>query len=169
MGAAGGEFADEPMHWYRPIPTCNGPAPLSRGLVDEHEAMPTASFAARPRAMEAGSSLRHTRQALAETASAPNPRERPDEVAGVAVRNALQVVLVLRLGLPERACRRDFGDDLAGPEARGVDVGDGVFRHALLLVARVEDGRAVAQPTSLPWRLRVLGSWIWKKNSSSLR
>ena len=59
---------------------------------------------------------------------------RPREVAGVAVRVALQVVLVLRLGLPEVARGRHLGDDLARPQARGVDVGDGVQRDALLLV-----------------------------------
>ena len=40
---------------------------------------------------------------------------RPWEVAGVAVRVGLQVVLVLWLGLPERPRRGHFGDDLAGP------------------------------------------------------
>jgi hypothetical protein len=57
----------------------------------------------------------------------------------------LQVVLVLRLGLPEVTRGGHLGHHLAGPQARGVDVGDGVERHAALLVARVEDGRAVAQ------------------------
>nr|WP_236833508.1 hypothetical protein [Blastococcus sp. MG754427] len=65
-------------------------------------------------------------------------------VAGVAERDLLQVVLVLLLGLPEVAGRLDLGDDLPRPDARGVDVGDGVERDALLLVAGVEDRRAVA-------------------------
>ncbi len=67
----------------------------------------------------------------------------PREVAGVAVGVGLQVVLVLGLGLPERADRGDLGDDLAGPQAGGVDVGDGVLRDLLLLVAGVEDRRSV--------------------------
>ena len=41
---------------------------------------------------------------------------RPREVAGVAVRIALEVVLVLGLGFPEVACRRHLGDHLAGPQ-----------------------------------------------------
>src|SRR3954454_4919113 len=68
----------------------------------------------------------------------------PHEVAGVAVGDLLQVVLVLLLGLPEVARGLDLGDDLAGPQTRGVDVGDSVLGDALLLVAGVEDRRAVA-------------------------
>src|SRR5262249_30575957 len=65
-----------------------------------------------------------------------------DVVAGVAVGVALQVVLVLGFGFPERSGRGDFGDHLAGPQARSVHVGDGVFGDLLLLVAGVEDGGA---------------------------
>ena len=53
---------------------------------------------------------------------------------------------MFRLGLPERAGRRHFGDHLAGPQARGVDIGDGVLGDRLLLIAGVEDRRAVAAP-----------------------
>ena len=69
---------------------------------------------------------------------------RPREVAGVAPREALEIVLVLGFGLPEIARRRHLGDDLARPQPRGLDVGDGVQRDALLLVVGVEDRRAVA-------------------------
>ena len=41
---------------------------------------------------------------------------RADEVAGVAVRVALEIILMLGLGLPERAGRRDFGRRLARPQ-----------------------------------------------------
>ena len=58
----------------------------------------------------------------------------PDEVARVPVGVTLQVVLVLGLGLPERPGRRDLGDHLAGPQAGGVDVGDGVLGDLLLRV-----------------------------------
>src|SRR6478735_1300724 len=68
----------------------------------------------------------------------------PHEVAGVAVGDLLQVVLVLLLGLPEVTRGLHLGDDLAGPQARRVDVGDGVLGDGLLLVAGVEDRRAVA-------------------------
>ena len=64
---------------------------------------------------------------------------RPEEVAGVAVGVALQVVLVLGLGLPEIAGGADFGHDLAGPEAGGLDVSDGVERNALLRLVEVKD------------------------------
>ena len=70
----------------------------------------------------------------------------PDEVAGVAVGVVLQVVLVLGLGLPERPGRRHLGDDLARPQPGGVHVRDRVLGDALLLVAGVEDRRAVAGP-----------------------
>src|SRR5215217_5424913 len=69
---------------------------------------------------------------------------RPREVAGVAVGVALEVVLVLGLGLPEGAGLADLGDDLARPQARGVDVGDRVLGDLALLVARVEDLGTVA-------------------------
>jgi hypothetical protein len=73
-------------------------------------------------------------------------------VAGVPVRVVLQVVLVLGLGLPERAGRGHLGDDLARPQAGGVDVGDGVLGDLLLLVTEVEDGRpvAIADVVALP-------------------
>src|SRR3954451_21993064 len=64
---------------------------------------------------------------------------RPREVAVVAARVALEVVLVLGLGLPERDGLADLGHDLAGPQARGLDVGDRVLGDLALLVARVED------------------------------
>ena len=40
---------------------------------------------------------------------------RSDEVAGVAIRKTLEVILVLSLGFPERPGWRDLGPDLAGP------------------------------------------------------
>jgi hypothetical protein len=54
-------------------------------------------------------------------------------VAVVAVRIPLQVVLVLRLGLPERAGGLDRGDGRAWPQAGGVDVGDRLLGDLLLL------------------------------------
>jgi len=41
---------------------------------------------------------------------------RPDEVAGVAVGNAFQVILMLRLCFPEWPRRFDFGHHTAGPQ-----------------------------------------------------
>src|SRR5450830_85631 len=64
-------------------------------------------------------------------------------MAGVAVRKALQIVLMLRLGLPERTCRGQFGDHFAWPQPRRVDVGDGVFGHGLLLCIRIKNCRTV--------------------------
>src|SRR4051794_39030826 len=68
----------------------------------------------------------------------------PREVAGVAVRVALEVVLVLGLGLPEGDGLADLGHRLAGPQARGVDVGDRGLGDLALLVARIEDLGPVA-------------------------
>jgi hypothetical protein len=70
---------------------------------------------------------------------------RAREVAGVAVRVPLQVVLVLGLGLPEGADRLHLGDDLARPQSGGVHVRDGVLGDPLLLVVHVVDRRAVAE------------------------
>jgi hypothetical protein len=72
---------------------------------------------------------------------------RPNEMVGVAARIAFEIVLVFRLGLPERPGRDDLGDGLAWPEVRSVDVGDGLFGHALLLVVEIVDGGAIARPT----------------------
>src|SRR5262249_17812847 len=53
---------------------------------------------------------------------------------------------MLRFGLPERPGRADLGDDLARPQSGRVDVGDRVLRDPLLLIAGVEDRRAIARP-----------------------
>src|SRR5215212_8528151 len=79
----------------------------------------------------------------------------PHEVARVAVRIALQVILVLGLGLPERYGLAHLGHDLPRPQAGGVDVGDRLLRHPALFVRRVEDLRAVAAADVVP--LPVLG------------
>ena len=65
-------------------------------------------------------------------------------MARVAVRYSLQIVLVFRLRLPEGAFGHQFRNHLAGPQSRGVDIGDAVFRHAFLLIVRIEDRRTVA-------------------------
>src|SRR3954467_9858021 len=70
---------------------------------------------------------------------------RSREVAVVAVGVALQVVLVLGLGLPEGDGLADRGHDLAGPDARRVDVGDRLLGDPALLVARGEDLRPVGR------------------------
>jgi hypothetical protein len=72
------------------------------------------------------------------------PPARADEVAGVPVGVPLQVILVLRLGLPERPGRGHLGDHLARPQARRVDIGDRVLCDPLLRVACIEDRRPVA-------------------------
>src|SRR5207249_2818566 len=80
--------------------------------------------------------------------SSPAPRQLPvwpDEVAGVAIGIALEIILMLGLGLPEFADGRDFGDHLAGPQMRCLDIGDNVFGDPLLLVSGVEDRRAIAR------------------------
>ena len=89
---------------------------------------------------------------------------RPREVARVAPRDALEVVLVLRLGLPERPGLRHLGDDLARPQPRRVDVGDGVLGDALLLVVDVEDRRPVAR-----CRRRCPGGCAWSGRGSGRR
>src|SRR3954468_18012814 len=49
------------------------------------------------------------------------------EVARVSVRVALEIVLMLRLGLPERPRRRPLRDHSPRPETRRLDVGDRVL------------------------------------------
>src|ERR1700757_3127486 len=69
---------------------------------------------------------------------------RSDEMACVSVWDALQVILVFRLRFPEGSRRSHLGDHSSGPQARRVDIGDGVLGDASLLIAGREDGRAVA-------------------------
>src|SRR3954464_13341836 len=69
---------------------------------------------------------------------------RSREMARVAVRVALEVVLVLGLRLPERDGLADLGDHLPRPQARCVDVGDRLLGDLALILARVEDLGAVA-------------------------
>jgi hypothetical protein len=52
---------------------------------------------------------------------------------------------VLGLRLPEVPGGDDFGHHLARPQAGRFDVGDGVFGDAPLLIAGVEDRRAVTR------------------------
>lgn len=75
-------------------------------------------------------------------------------MAGIAVWNALKIVLMLRLGLPEITHRRQFGHDLARPDAGSINVGNGVLGNLLLLFTRVEDSRTIADAdiVSLPIR-----------------
>src|SRR3546814_7853470 len=68
---------------------------------------------------------------------------RAHAVAGVTAGKFLQVILVLRFGLPEIAGRFDLRHRLARPQAGGVDVGDGVAGHALLPGRGEEDRRTV--------------------------
>src|SRR5690242_17327394 len=89
----------------------------------------------------------HTPWAAAPQPQTPRPQSggapprqlpmRADEVAGVAVRIAFQVILVLGLRLPEIAGGRELGHDLARPQPRGLDVGDGVLGNTALFLARV--------------------------------
>src|SRR5260221_1449302 len=109
--------------WYRPVPTSNN-------LGSTVGAPPSRSC-----------------WPLSRLVSNPAPRKvpvRPDEMAGVAARIGQEVVLVLRLCLPEVGCGEDLGDRLARPQAGNIDVGDGVFGDPLLLVAGVEDRRPIA-------------------------
>src|SRR5574337_1295577 len=82
------------------------------------------------------------------------PPPRAHEVAGIALRIVLKVVLVLRLGLPEIARWRHFGDHLGWPEARRIHVGDGLQRHLALHRGGVEDRRPIraAHVVALPVR-----------------
>ncbi len=67
-------------------------------------------------------------------------------MAGVAMWNAFQVILVLGLSLPEPTSRRNLSHDFTWPEPRRLHVGDCGFGDALLFVARIEDLREVAKP-----------------------
>ena len=56
-----------------------------------------------------------------------------------------QVILMFRLGLPERTRRRHLGDYLTRPKPGRIHVGDGVVRDAMLFFARVKYGRSITR------------------------
>src|SRR5580704_14706725 len=67
-----------------------------------------------------------------------------DVMAGVAVRNALEVVLMFGLGFPEFSCGLYFGYDFSRPESRSINVRNGFLRNAFLFLGCIENGRAIA-------------------------
>jgi transcriptional regulator with XRE-family HTH domain len=71
-----------------------------------------------------------------------------------------------RSGLPERSGRCHLGDNRARPMARRINIGDGVFRDPLLLVASIKDGRSV---TRSPVGALAVQRRSGKKNSSNFR
>jgi hypothetical protein len=68
----------------------------------------------------------------------------------MTVRTAFQVVLMIRLRHPERGDWLHFGDDLPGPEATGLDIGNGIQGGAFLRVVPRVDGRAIRASRPLP-------------------
>src|SRR3954453_1557900 len=71
---------------------------------------------------------------------------RPNEMASVAIRVALQVVLMFRLGFPEGAGLGDFRDNLSAPKPGGFGVRDRGLCDPCLIAAGVENRRAIAGP-----------------------
>jgi PAS domain S-box-containing protein len=66
------------------------------------------------------------------------------EVAGIAIGNALEIILVLGLGFPEIAHRLDLGNHFAGPNAGRIHIGYGVESDLFLAFVFIIDRRAVA-------------------------
>src|SRR5215469_9222230 len=75
---------------------------------------------------------------------------RAHEMTGIPVWNTFKVVLVFGLSFPELAGGHDLCDDLSWPETGRINVRDRIFGNALLLFARVENGRAVACANVVP-------------------
>ena len=122
LGRGAGCVQVAPLATTRSSGTLRTPPDLARTCVVDVSSQPGR------RAFGSTSSRRpHPARALRGALTAGQLPARPDEVARVAVRVALQVVLVLRLRLPERARRLHLGDDLARPQARRLDVGDRVL------------------------------------------
>src|SRR5580658_334586 len=116
-----------------------------------------ASIAGRRR--RAGSCTGFSRERVPERSGDRGPARQfpagPDEVAGIAVRDPLQIILMLGLGLPEIAGGYQFRHHFSGPEPRRVDIGDRVQGDFSLRVAGIEDRRAVARAAVVA--LAVLG------------
>src|SRR5258706_5430712 len=69
------------------------------------------------------------------------------EVTGVAARKTLQIILVLRLRLPEIPDGDNLRCGRIWPYAGCIHVRDRILGRALLIGAREENGRPVAQAT----------------------
>src|SRR5664279_3728614 len=67
-------------------------------------------------------------------------------MAGIAIGKSLEVILMLRLGVPEVAGWKDLGNDLGGPKTCSIDVGNRIFGNPPLLVAGIENCRSIAGP-----------------------
>ena len=65
---------------------------------------------------------------------------------------------MFRLGLPEIADWREFGYDLARPQARGIDVGNRIERRLFLNVIHVVNRRTIRRATVIA--LPAGGGWI---------
>src|ERR1017187_5280031 len=68
----------------------------------------------------------------------------PDEVAGVAQRGGVPIILMFRFRPPERTGRRKLRQHLPRPETRRLHVRDGILGDPLLFIAGVKDHRAIA-------------------------
>src|SRR2546427_4595464 len=71
-------------------------------------------------------------------------------VTGVAAGMLLEIVLVVLLRGPELGGGDDLGDDRALPLARGLDASLDLLGDPPLLLALIEDGRAVLGPLVVP-------------------
>jgi hypothetical protein len=81
----------------------------------------------------------------------------PDEVAGVAVRDALQIILMFRFRFPESSGRLHLGHHLAGPETRGIHIRNRFFRDMPLLVGQKIDARTIRQATVIALTIQGCG------------
>jgi hypothetical protein len=65
---------------------------------------------------------------------------------------------MFRLGLPERSCRRNFGHNLAGPQAGCFYISNSVFRDLPLALAAVKNGGPITGSSIIP--LTIKRSWV---------
>ena len=95
---------------------------------------------------------------------------RTNEVAGIAVKDPLEIVLVFRFRFPEIAGRRTSRNDAAPAKSR-------THRHRLSFLRPYDVARHSCRRSRNGSSCRgrclgdssVVGSWIWKKNSSRSR
>ena len=85
-------------------------------------------------------------ESLSETTIPDRALADRGEAAGVPIQITLQIVLVLRLGLPEGAGGLHSSDHLARPQARGVDVGNRLQSDLPMLGRLAVDAGTVVAP-----------------------
>ena len=86
-----------------------------------------------------------------------------EEVARVAVRETLQVILMFRFSFPKVANGFNFGHDFAWPKARSVDIANHIQCRLALVFVRKVNRRTITQANIIALAIQCCGVVDLKK------